>query len=110
MELRYINGEKVYVEDFWHIGLLDSEWTNKDGTIQVVRHREIISTLNKLFERAEETPDKLPDDLVGFDGLIKAVINYKKEWRATVEFYNGPRNLDSVLSYTWEQKRGGPSG
>jgi len=24
--------------------------------------------------------------------------------------YNGPRNLDSVLSYTWEQKRGGPSG
>jgi len=26
------------------------------------------------------------------------------------EVYNGPRNLDSVLSYTWEQKRGGPSG
>ena len=26
------------------------------------------------------------------------------------EYYNGPRNLDSVLSYTWEQKRGGPSG
>jgi len=24
--------------------------------------------------------------------------------------YDGPRNLDSVLSYTWEQKRGGPSG
>ena len=26
------------------------------------------------------------------------------------EDYDGPRNLDSVLSYTWEQKRGGPSG
>jgi len=24
--------------------------------------------------------------------------------------YGGPRNLDSVLSYTWEQKQGGPSG
>jgi hypothetical protein len=24
--------------------------------------------------------------------------------------YGGPRNSDSVLSYTWEQKRGGPSG
>jgi len=24
--------------------------------------------------------------------------------------YDGPRNLDSVLSYTWEQKGGGPSG
>ena len=28
----------------------------------------------------------------------------------TGDDYNGPRNLDSVLSYTWEQKRGGPSG
>ena len=25
-------------------------------------------------------------------------------------YYGGPRNSDSVLSYTWEQKRGGPSG
>ena len=24
--------------------------------------------------------------------------------------YSGPRNLDSVISYTWEPKRGGPSG
>ena len=28
------------------------------------------------------------------------------EW----ELYNGPQNLDSMISYTWEQKRGGPSG
>jgi hypothetical protein len=25
-------------------------------------------------------------------------------------FYNGPQNLDSVLSYTWEGNEGGPSG
>jgi len=28
----------------------------------------------------------------------------------TLRIYDGPRNLDSVLSYTWEQKGGGPSG
>ena len=26
------------------------------------------------------------------------------------EEYNGPRNLDRVICYTWERKRGGPSG
>jgi hypothetical protein len=24
--------------------------------------------------------------------------------------YSGPRNLDRVISYTWDIKRGGPSG
>ena len=24
--------------------------------------------------------------------------------------YSGPQNLDSVISYTWDIKRGGPSG
>jgi hypothetical protein len=28
----------------------------------------------------------------------------------TSEYYNGPQNLDSVISYTWEIKGGGPSG
>jgi integrase/recombinase XerD len=32
----------------------------------------------------------------------------KREW--AVEKYNGPKNLDSVISYTWEIKGGGPSG
>ena len=27
-----------------------------------------------------------------------------------IEHYNGPQNLDSVISYTWEIKGGGPSG
>ena len=26
------------------------------------------------------------------------------------DVYNGPQNLDSVISYTWEIKGGGPSG
>jgi len=29
---------------------------------------------------------------------------------ATIIDYNGPQNLDSVISYTWEKKIGGPSG
>ena len=32
------------------------------------------------------------------------------ERQALIDIYDGPRNLDSVLSYTWEQKGGGPSG
>jgi hypothetical protein len=27
-----------------------------------------------------------------------------------IVFYNGPQNSDSVISYTWEIKGGGPSG
>jgi len=27
-----------------------------------------------------------------------------------LEEYNGPQNSDSVISYTWEIKGGGPSG
>jgi hypothetical protein len=27
-----------------------------------------------------------------------------------INIYNGPQNLDSVLSYTWEENEGGPSG
>jgi len=33
-----------------------------------------------------------------------------KSGRSIPAAYDGPRNLDSVLSYTWEQKGGGPSG
>jgi len=40
----------------------------------------------------------------------KALQEENKILKARLKIYNGPRNLDSVLSYTWEQKRGGPSG
>jgi hypothetical protein len=30
--------------------------------------------------------------------------------RQAADLYNGPRNLDRVICYTWERKRGGPSG
>ncbi|MEI6315854.1 MAG: hypothetical protein WCO89_13355 [Syntrophus sp. (in: bacteria)] len=84
MKLRYMNGEKVYVEDYWPLGR-DSGWDYKACTLQVVRHREIISALNRLFERAEETPDKLPDDLVGISGVLRCVLNCKSEWNAPIE-------------------------
>jgi HD superfamily phosphohydrolase len=30
--------------------------------------------------------------------------------RTYEDVYNGPRNLDRVICYTWERERGGPSG
>jgi len=60
-------------------------------------------------------------DIIGPDGGKKRIIDYsilendqalnvaiqdfKNNWN-----YSGPRNLDSVISYTWDTKRGGPSG
>jgi len=42
------------------------------------------------------------------------MINYIVEDQITrpkeIQDYNGPQNLDSVISYTWEIKGGGPSG
>ncbi len=37
----------------------------------------------------------------GIDGIIK---------EDKLGLYSGPRNLDSMISYTWGLKRGGPSG
>ena len=57
--------------------------------------------------------DLAPDEAVAFNKDQRIVIvgqRVTSEVRQTASFYGGPRNLDSVLSYTWEQKRGGPSG
>ena len=37
-------------------------------------------------------------------------LRYDEKEYFWINDYDGPRNLDSVLSYTWEQKGGGPSG
>ena len=42
-------------------------------------------------------------------GYLRKVIE-KVSQSLQAPYYDGPRNLDSVLSYTWEQKGGGPSG
>ena len=60
------------------------------------------------------------DQLVSLNSVFSSGIRLTISATATVtagepsvtalKEYDGPRNLDSVLSYTWEQTRGGPSG
>jgi hypothetical protein len=44
----------------------------------------------------------------GVDREVAAKSIWKRRLKEMV--YNGPRNLDRVICYTWERKRGGPSG
>ena len=39
-----------------------------------------------------------------------SIIPLPTKWILSGAMYNGPQNLDSVISYTWEIKGGGPSG
>jgi dTDP-D-glucose 4,6-dehydratase len=46
---------------------------------------------------------------------FRANTNFEEGLNKIIEWYipatyNGPQNLDSVISYTWEIKGGGPSG
>ena len=47
--------------------------------------------------------------------LLTSIVNFKSEFDLFYQVdkiyqYSGPQNLDSVISYTWDIKRGGPSG
>jgi len=64
MKLRYLNGEKVYVEDYYGMMGIGQEWDRGDGTFQVLRHRDLIKCLNRLFKAAEENPENVGHDLL----------------------------------------------
>ena len=63
MKLRYLNGEKVYVEDYAGMMGIGQKWDRDDGTLQVLKHRELIKCLNRLFKSAEENPEAVGGDL-----------------------------------------------
>ncbi len=63
MKIRYLNGEKVYVEDYYGMMGIGQEWDRGDGTLQVLRHRDLIKCLNRLFKAAEESPENVGRNL-----------------------------------------------
>ncbi|GEM_PF-2570467 len=57
----------------------------------------------------EETdPASSMEQLLVLLGHFERVFRHRDDLTRLI--YSGPRNLDSVISYTWEPKRGGPSG
>ena len=56
-------------------------------------------------------PTMTPDLVIGGRTRdVEAIQKWISERPRILEVYNGPQNLDSVISYTWEIKGGGPSG
>ena len=48
--------------------------------------------------------------ITGHELALEVGISERAIRRIISELYNGPRKLDRVICYTWERKRGGPSG
>ena len=61
-------------------------------------------------KRVYRTALWLTHQVGGSEEIVEAASLLHDIARSKEEKYDGPRNLDSVLSYTWEQKGGGPSG
>jgi len=63
VKLRYLNGEKVYVDDRRSMGRCSGVSLER-GQVGVCKHRDVIKALNSLFKRAEESPEeRIPQDL-----------------------------------------------
>lgn len=97
MKVKFLNGKKVYVEDLFTLGGRDSEWESDDGTVQIIKHSEIIRVLNCLFEDAESTPENIPYDL---SNIISGICRNKRKWRPSIDIiavktinYNDPRKI-----------------
>ncbi len=63
MKLKYLNGEKVYVEEETNMMGFEREWDRWNGTLQVIRHRDLIKCLNRLFKDAEENTENVGHSL-----------------------------------------------
>ncbi|MCX5827663.1 MAG: hypothetical protein NTV58_06645 [Deltaproteobacteria bacterium] len=57
MKIRYLNGEKVYVDDRRSMGSWSGVYSEY-GKIGVCKHRDVIRELNSLLNRAEKTPEE----------------------------------------------------
>lgn len=62
MELRYMNGEKVYVDRICHIDPNVHAFCDHDK-VQILKHNELVRALNAIFKQAEENPDRVCSDL-----------------------------------------------
>ena len=80
----------------------------KTKIMQMIENfKQVITRIDEEMIRAWVKDLVIVKTFVGLkfqEAILKRVASH------TGRSYDGPRNLDSVLSYTWEQKRGGPSG
>ena len=72
-----------------------------------------LDLLNEFMKYAFDNP-KVLEGIPPEGELIILPINdpelYEYNRKMADKIYNGPQNSDSVISYTWEIKGGGPSG
>lgn len=65
MRAMYLNGEKVYVEKICDLDPRSkNKWSCFDGTLQIVKHEDIVRVLNCIFQYVEANPDEIGEDLV----------------------------------------------
>lgn len=87
MKLRYMNGEKVYVEEKNDMGGtsigINSGWNFWDDTVQVCKHRDIVLALNRLFKQAEEMPEEVNHSL--WNLIYSMNRHFDKAYRVPIE-------------------------
>ena len=66
-----------------------------------------LSLYKDIIRKHEEYHNDL-QALLKDDRIYPLIMKTLKAWN--MDQYNGPQNLDSEISYTWEIKGGGPSG
>ena len=72
--------DKIHFSERLHPKTLEAAW-DPNPAKEILSSKEALEKYEMLFGRLESETD-----------------------------YSGPRNLDSVISYTWDTKRGGPNG
>jgi type I restriction enzyme S subunit len=70
---------------------------------------KIPESLGPAIVKADCIRFKVASEFISPDYVLWA-LNSPPVQARTGKMYNGPQNLDSVISYTWEIKGGGPSG
>ena len=76
MELRYMNGEKVYVDRICSIDSNAHAFCDYDK-VQILKHNELVRALNAIFKQAEENPDRVCRDLQNLVHSLNLHSEYK---------------------------------
>jgi len=96
-----LKGRELTIHECYADSVLGTSKTQYDSCQRRIKEYPVVT----------EHPDN-PKILVdtGDPGLPFRKFVFRVRSQMMHKVYGGPRNSDSVLSYTWEQKRGGPSG
>ena len=89
MKLRYLNGEKVYVDDRRCLGSWEGKFA-ESGKVGICKHRDIVRILNSIFKHA----DSSHDDIGPLRNIIHAInthlrlVGNSKEWQLPFEIHD----------------------